>query len=179
MGRGLSGGCRLMTKSNSERVRLAPANNGFIHGLGRGPGGLARRCCVALLFSAAVLSPPLSAATAPPATAAAAKPGYLLQAEKNYRQAQDAVAAAQDDFNRLKRQETREGQRALAKHGQWIEPTALWRKARAAERNLAFARQHERQTFMELNNARDVARTNRVGGFPKGEFQPSTSWWHW
>jgi hypothetical protein len=160
-----------MTKSNSERVRLAPANNGFIHGLGRGPGGLARRYCLALLFSAAVLAPPLAAATA--------RPAFVVQAEKNYRRAQDAVATAQDDFNRLKRQETREGQRALAKHGQWIEPTALWRKARAAERNLAFARQHERQTFMELNNARDVARTNRVGGFPKGEFQPSTSWWHW
>ena len=142
-------------KSNSERV-----------------GALARRCCVALLFSASLLSPPLAVA--------AAKPSYVVQAEKNYRQAQDAVTAAQDDLNRLKRQETREGQRALAKRGQWIEPTPLWRKARAAERTLAFAREHERQTFKELNNARDAARTERVGGFPKGEFQPSTSWRpHW
>ena len=140
-----------MTKSNSERVRLAPANNGFIHGLGRGPGGLARRCCVALLFSAAVLSPPLSAATAPPATAAAAKPGYLIQAEKNYRQARQAVLALEADLKQLNQQKAREGKRALAKYGQWIEPAGLWRKTRAAERNLAFARTHEHHARTELN----------------------------
>jgi hypothetical protein len=168
-----------MTKSNSERVRLAPANNRFIHGLGRGLGGLARRCCVALLFSAAVLSPPLSAATAPPAMAAAAKPGYLIQAENNYRQARQAVLALEADLKRLNQQKAREGKRALAKYGQWIEPAGLWRKTRAAERNLAFARMHEHHARTELNVARNTARTNRVGGFPKGEFQPSTSWWHW
>jgi len=159
-----------MTKSNLERVRLAPANNGFV---------LARRCCVALLFSAAILSPPLSAATAPPATAAAAKPGYLLQAEKNYRQARQAVLALEADLKQLNQQKAREGKRAMAKYGQWIEPAGLWRKTRAAERNLAFARMHEHHARTELNVARNTARTNRVGGFPKGEFQPSTSWWHW
>jgi hypothetical protein len=179
MGRRLSGGCRLMTKSNSERVRLAPANNGFVHRLRRGPGGLARRCCVALLFSAAVLSPPLSAATAPPATAATAKPGFVIQAEKNYRRARQAARAAQHDLSRLNQQEAREGQRAMAKHGQWIEPAGLWRKTRAAERNLAFARVRERHARTELNVARNTARTMRVGGFPPGEFQPSTTWWPW
>jgi len=170
-----------MTKSNSERVQLAPANNGFIHGLGRGPEGLARRCCVALLFSAAVLSPPLSAATAPPAMAAtaAAKPGYLIRAEKNYRQARQAVVALQDELKQLNQQKAREGQRALAKNGQWIEPAGLWRKTRAAERNLAFARMHEHHARTELNVARNTARTNRVGGFPKGEFQPLSPFWWW
>ena len=168
-----------MTKSNLERVRLAPANNGFIHGLGRGPGGLARRCCVALLFSAAVLSPPLSAATAPPATAAAAKPGFLIQAEKNYRQARQAVLALEADLKQLNQQKAREGKRALAKYGQWIEPAGLWRKTRAAERNLAFARMHEHHARTELNVARNTARTNRVGGFPKGEFQPLSPFWWW
>ncbi len=87
--RGFCGGCSLMTKPNSARIRLAPTNNS--------PGVLARRCCVALLLSAAVLSPPLSAATAPPARAATAeaKPGYLIRAEKNYRQARQAVLALQ------------------------------------------------------------------------------------
>ncbi len=173
---GLSGGCRSMTKSNSERVRLAPANNGFIHGLGRGPGGLARRCCVALLFSAAILSPPLSAATA---MAATAKPGFVIQAEKNYRQARQAVLALEADLKQLNQQKAREGKRALAKYGQWIEPAGLWRKTRAAKRNLAFARIHEHHARTELNVARNTARTNRVGGFPKGEFQPLSPFWWW
>ncbi len=159
-----------MTKSNSERVRLAPANNGFV---------LARRRCVALLLSAAVLSPPLAAATAPPARAATAKPGYLLQAEKNNRQARQAVLALQDEFKQLNQQQAREGQRALAKTGQWIEPAGLWRKTRATERNLAFARIHEHHARTQLNVARNAARTKRVGGFPKGEFQPLPDFWWW
>ncbi len=156
-----------MAESNSERVRLALANNGFV---------LARRCCVALLFSAAILSPPLSAATA---MAATAKPGFVIQAEKNYRQARQAARALEHDLNRLNQQKTREGQRALAQHGQWIEPAGLWRKTRAAERNLAFARMREHHARTQLNAALNTARTMRVGGFPKGEFQPSTSWWPW
>ena len=138
----------------------------------------ARRCFIALLFSAAVLSPPLSAATAWAATAAA-KPRFVIQAETNYRQARQAVTAARHDLNRLNQQEAREAQRAMAEHGQWIEPAGLWRKTRAAERNLAFAREHERHARTQLNHALDAARTMRVGGFPKGEFQPSTSWWPW
>jgi hypothetical protein len=169
-----------MKVSNSERVRLAPIN----YRLGRGacPGGLTRRCCIALLLSAAVLSPPLSAATATPARAAiaAAKPGFLIQAEKNYRQARQAVRALQHDLNRLNQQNAREGQRAMAKYGQWIEPAGLWRKTRAAQRNLAFARVQEHHARTQLNVARNTARTMRVGGFPKGEFQPpSRFWWLW
>jgi hypothetical protein len=135
----------------------------------------ARRCSIALLFCAALLSP-LSAATA---TAAAAKPRFVIQAEKNYRQAQQAVTAAQHDLSRLNQQEAREGQRAMDKHGQWIEPAGLWRKTRAAERNLAFAREREHDARTQLNHARDVARRTRVGGFPKGEFQPLSPFWWW
>jgi len=121
----------------------------------------------------------LSAATAPPATAAAAKPGFLIQAEKNYRQARQAVLALEADLKQLNQQKAREGKRALAKYGQWIEPAGLWRKTRAAEQNLAFARMREHHARTQLNVARNTARTMRVGGFPKGEFQPSTSWWPW
>jgi len=156
--------------SNSERVRLGAASGGFVH------------CSLALLFAAAVLSPPLAAATATPATAAiaAAKPAFVIQAEKKYRQARQAVTAAESHLNRVKQQEARESQRAMARYGQWSEPTRLWRKTRAAERNLAFARESERQALTELNKARDAARTARVGGFPKGEFQPpSPFWWLW
>ncbi len=168
-----------MTKPNSARVGLAPANGGFI---GRGRrGGLARRCCVALLLSAAVLSPPLSAVTAPPARAATAagKPGYLIRAERNYRQARQAVLALQDELKQLNQQKAREGQRALAKTGQWIEPAGLWRKTRATQKNLSYARIHEHHARTELNVTRNAARTKRVGGFPKGEFQPLGPFWWW
>ena len=168
-----------MTKPNSARVGLAPANGGFI---GRGRrGGLARRCCVALLLSAAVLSPPLSAVTAPPARAATAagKPGYLIRAERNYRQARQAVLALQDELKQLNQQKAREGQRALAKTGQWIEPAGLWRKTHATQKNLSFARIREHHAWTELNDARNAARTTRVGGFPKGEFQPLPDFWWW
>ncbi len=171
--RGFCGGCSLMTKPNSARIRLAPTNNS--------PGVLARRCCVALLLSAAVLSPPLSAATAPPARAATAeaKPGYLIRAEKNYRQARQAVLALQDELKQLNQQKAREGQRALAKSGQWIEPAGLWRKTRATQKNLSYARIHEHHARTELNVTRNAARTKRVGGFPKGEFQPLGPFWWW
>jgi hypothetical protein len=110
----------------------------------------------------------------------AAKPGFLIQAEKKYRQARDAVKAVENYIDRLNQEEARESQRATAKYGQWIEPTELWRKTRAAEQNLAWARELERQALTELNDARDAARTMRVGGFPPQEFQsPSPLWWLW
>jgi len=173
-----------MKKSNSERVRLAPTDNRFVDILRRGAGpvglargglargGLARRCCVALLFSAAVLSPAVAATPA-------ATPGFVIQAEQNYRQARQAVRALEHQLNQLNQQKTREGQRALAKHGQWIEPAGLWRKTRAAEQNLAFARMREHHARTQLNVARNTARTMRVGGFPKGEFQPLSPFWWW
>ena len=140
------------------------------------------RCCIAPLFCAALLTPPFAAATATPAMAAtaAAKPAFLIQAEKKYRQARQAVIAAENYLNRVSREEARESQRAMAQSGQWIEPTQLWRKTRAAEQNLAYARELEAQALTELNDARDAARTTRVGGFPKGEFQPLRPfWWLW
>ena len=148
---------------------MRKADHRFAYGFGRGagPGGLAR-WRAALLLCAALLSPPSSAA--------AAKPGYVIQAENNYRQARQAARALEHELDQLNQRKAREGQRALAKHGQWIEPAGLWRKTRATERNLAFARMHEQHTRTELNTARDTARRKRVGGFPNGEFQPSTSW---
>ncbi len=177
-----------MKKSNSERVRLAPTGNRFVERLRRGAGpvglarvglargGLARRCCIALLFSAAVLSPAFSTAVA---ATPAATPGFVIQAENNYRQARRAVRALEHQLNQLNQQKTREGQRALAKHGQWIEPAGLWRKTRAAEQNLAFARMREHHAHAQLNVARNTARSMRVGGFPKGEFQPLSPFWWW
>ena len=145
------------------------------------PRALAMRYFIALIFSVAVLSPPLAAATPKPATAAntAAKPGFLIQAERKYRQARHAVIAAENSLNRLNQEEAQESQRAMAQYGEWNEPTGLWRKTRAAEKNLDFARELEREALSELNDARDAARRMRVGGLPPKEFQPSPTWWPW
>jgi hypothetical protein len=140
------------------------------------------RYCIALLFCAVLLSPPLAAAAARPATTAnvAGKPGFLIQAEKKYLHARHTVKAAESYIDQLNQEEARESRRAMAKYGQWIEPAGLWRKTRAAEQNLAFARELERQALTELNDARDTVRTMRVGGFPPQEFQPpSPLWWLW
>jgi tRNA uridine 5-carbamoylmethylation protein Kti12 len=120
----------------------------------------------------------LFAALAPSAsTAKPAQPSYVVQAEKNYRQARRAVEAAENDVERLNRKATRETRRAMAKYGQWIEPAGLWQKHRAANQNLSFLRQQERQAFKELNRARDAARRSRVGTVQQPEPLSTPFWW--
>jgi len=96
----------------------------------------------------------------------------VIQAEKKYRQARQAVTAAESHLNRVKQQEARESQRAMARYGQWTEPTRLGERPAPPSGIWRSRAKSERQALTELNKARDAARTARVGGFPKGEFQP-------
>jgi hypothetical protein len=83
------------------------------------------------------------------------RPKFLLQARKNYNQAQMAVESAKQSLNQILQTEAQQNQSAIAKTGSWIEPQALWEKIRAAEQNLAFAQEQERQARARLDNAED------------------------
>lgn len=100
------------------------------------------------------------------------KPRFVIQAEKKYRQARRTAKAAENYLNRLNQEAAQERQHAMARNEQWIEPRGLWRKKLAANQNLAFARELEREAFTELNHAQDIARRMR-------EFQPSPTRWPW
>ena len=118
----------------------------------------------------------LALAIAPaPGAQAAAEPGYVVEAEHNYRQARAELKAAQNALAQVKQEEARLGGRAMRRHGQWIEPPKLWHRKLAAQQRLALAQQNFRQSFVELNSARDAARRAKVGPVPEPE--PMTPFW--
>jgi hypothetical protein len=108
-----------------------------------------------------------------------AKPKFLVQAEKNYHQAQSALRTAQENLDRLRQTEAQQSQAALAKTGSWIEPQALWQKMRAAEQNLAFAQERERQARAALDNAEDQARSIWEANWSRSHQPTRPSWWQW
>ncbi len=105
----------------------------------------------------------------------AAEPAYVLEAEHNYRQARAELKAAQNALAQVKQEEARLGRLAMRRHGQWIEPTKLWHSKLAARQRLALAQQNFRQSFVDLNSARDAARRAKVGPVPEPE--PMTPFW--
>jgi uncharacterized protein YraI len=102
------------------------------------------------------------------------KPKFLIQAQKNYKQAQSAVKTAKQTLDRLLQTEAQQSQSAMAKTGSWIEPQGLWQKIRAAEQNLAFVREQESQARAALDNAEDKARSIWESNWSQSH-QPS--WW--
>jgi len=107
------------------------------------------------------------------------RPKFLLQARKDYKQAQSALEAARQNLNQVLQTEAQQSKLALAKTGSWIEPQALWEKKRAAEQNLAFAQEQERQARARLDNAEDQARSLWESKW-SGTHQPRRpSWWQW
>jgi hypothetical protein len=125
---------------------------------------------VAALFAALLL-----AAAAPTRAQGAAKPAYVVEAEHNYRQARAELRAAQNALAQVKQEEARRGRQAMQLHEQWIEPTKLWHTKLAVQQRLTVAQQNYRQSFTELNSARDAARRAKVGPVPQPE--PMTPFW--
>jgi len=105
----------------------------------------------------------------------AAKPAYVVEAEDNYRQARAELRAAQNALAQVKQEEARLGGQSMRRHGQWIEPPKLWHRKLAAQQRLALAQQNFRQSFVDLNSARDAARRAKVGPVPEPE--PMTPFW--
>jgi len=130
------------------------------------------RCPITALILALLMA---SVAQARPQNAA--KPAYVAQAERNYRRARAELKAAQNALAQVRQQEARLGRQAMRLHGQWIEPTQLWRAKLAAQQRLAFAQQNLKQAFSELNHARDAARLARVGPLRQPESLSTPFWW--
>jgi SH3-like domain-containing protein len=107
------------------------------------------------------------------------KPTFLIQAEEQYRQAGQALKTAEKNLNRLRQEEARLSQISLAKTGSWIEPGALWHQKLAAEQNLAFARELERQARARLDNAEDEARSTQEAKWSNAHKPSLSSWWQW
>jgi uncharacterized protein YraI len=107
------------------------------------------------------------------------KPTFLIRAEEQYRQAQQAVNTAERNLNRLRQEEARLSQISMAKIGSWIEPDSLWHKKLAAEQNLAFAQELERQARALRDNAEDEARSAQEAKWSKAHSPSAPSWWQW
>jgi hypothetical protein len=113
------------------------------------------------------------------AASRAAKPKSLVQAEKNYDQAQSAAKAEQANLDRLGQTEAQLSRAAMAKTGSWIEPQALWQKKRAVEQNLAFAQEVERKARAALDNAEDQTRSIWEANWSRSHQPIRPSWWQW
>jgi uncharacterized protein YgiM (DUF1202 family) len=109
-------------------------------------------------------------------SAAKVRPKFLLQARKDYEQSQTALEAAKHSLSQLQQTEAQQSKSAIANTGSWIEPQALWQKLRAAEQNLAFAQEQERQARARLDNAEDRARAMWE---TKWSHTHQPSWWQW
>ena len=106
-----------------------------------------------------------------------AKPAYVAEAEHNYRRARAEFRAAHIALAQVRRQEARVGRLAMRSRGQWIEPAELWHRKLAAQERLAFAQQNLKQSFAELNDARDAARAARIGPLQLPESLSTPTWW--
>jgi hypothetical protein len=107
------------------------------------------------------------------------RPKFLLQARKNYKQAQIAVEDAKQSLDQVLQIEAQQDQSSIAKTGSWIEPQALWQKKRAAEQNLAIAQEQERQARARLNTAEDQARAMWETKWSHTHQPWWPSWWQW
>jgi ElaB/YqjD/DUF883 family membrane-anchored ribosome-binding protein len=107
------------------------------------------------------------------------RPTFLLQARKDYTQAQSALEAAKQSLSQLRQTQAQQSKSAIAKTGSWIEPQALWQNIRAAEQNLAFAQEQERQARARLDNAEDRARAMWETKWSRTHQPSRPSWWQW
>ena len=130
-----------------------------------------RRLATSLLLAALIV--PAAQARAQ----GAAKPAYVAEAEHNYRQARAELRAAQNALAQVKQEEARLGRQAMRLHGQWIEPANVWHTKLAAQQRLAFAQQNLKQSFSELNSAREAAHRAQVGPVPEPEPLSTPFWW--
>jgi hypothetical protein len=67
----------------------------------------------------------------------------------------------------------------MAQTGSWFEPQELWQKKRAAEQNLGFAQEVERQARAALDNAEDQARSIWEASWSSSHQPIRPSWWQW
>jgi len=106
-------------------------------------------------------------------------PTFLVQAERNYHPAQHAYVVQERKLSRLRQEEARLNRLAMARTGQWIEPTALWRRKLAEKRNLSWLGQAAAQARAELDNAEDRARAIASSKWSQHHPPRWPSWWQW
>jgi uncharacterized protein YraI len=108
-----------------------------------------------------------------------AKPVFLVQAERNYRRAQQAYEAQKRRLAQLLQEEARLSRKGMARTGQWVEPTALWRSKVVERQNLASLRQAAAQAPAGLGNAVYQARSISNARSSRAQAQSWSSWWRW
>jgi uncharacterized protein YgiM (DUF1202 family) len=108
-----------------------------------------------------------------------AEPAFLVQAERNYQRAQQAYEVQKGKLARLLQEEARLSRSAMARSGQWMEPTALWRRKVAEKQNLASLRQAAAQARAERDDAEIRARSMSNAPSSRAHSRRWSSWWRW
>ncbi len=107
------------------------------------------------------------------------EPAFLVQAERNYRRALHASEVQKSKLKRLRQEEARLSRIAMSSTGQWIEPTALWRRKLAEKQNLAWLRKAAAQARAKLDNAENQARSISNAESSRTHARRWPSWRQW
>jgi len=110
---------------------------------------------------------------------ASSGPPFLVQAQKNYRQAQHALEVEKRKLDRLHQEEARLSQIAMTKTGSWIEPNTLWHQKLAEEQKLAYLQELAAQARAELDNAEDKARSISSARWSRAHSPRRSLLWQW